>query len=311
MRAGSATPADLDGFALGYRIHNSMFGRQLLHLWTYVLRREDRVKLKDFAALLNNEAAFRDPATGELLNDTDDGWFCNGFDAAFVGATAEDGFADLMRDRLVDDFLPLDQVDPDACLPGLDEVKFREFIPPEAMAQLYDDMRIVRQPGSRSMDFKGLFVEIAKDGDGIKVVSPLSFSRKMPPEHPITASVEHGFVTGTVDASPEKPKAPDGPLVPWRAFANAITSLAEAKGWFGPSSVSRQIPSECFDFAEDVLRSLNGPLPQCWSFVGLFSGFAHVNQGKEEEFRELITALFNQIVRCRADRAERATAGRK
>jgi hypothetical protein len=83
--AAPAKSAQSQGFALSYRIHISMFGRQLLHLWTYKLRQSAGIRLKDLSALLNSEAACRDAATGALLDKADEGKFCSVFDAAFVG----------------------------------------------------------------------------------------------------------------------------------------------------------------------------------------------------------------------------------
>jgi hypothetical protein len=283
--------AETDDFALGYRIHSSMFGRQLLHLWTYVLKRADRIKLKDLPALLNSEAALYD-SDGNLKDPADNGWFCNGFDAAFVGATAADSFTDLMRDRLVDEFLPLGPVDPEAELPGFPGVKFREFIPAEQMGDLYDDMCHFRRPGSTFRDFKGLFVEITKGDNGVEVVgsAPCCFEQKLRAGHPIAESVYVAWATASPGPSPEV-----APRVPWLEFSRAIIDVARAKGWYDPPGMGR-IAETWFDFAEGVLARVNGERPSPWPFMGLFTDFARRNEGKEVEFERTIRVIRDQLV---------------
>jgi hypothetical protein len=294
-----------DQFALGYRIHNSMFGRQFLHLWTYVLKRGDGIKLRDFAAWLNSEADFRDPATGNLLDPADDGKFCNGFDAAFVGATADNGFPDMMGDRLLHEFLPLKPVNPDAELPGLHGVMFHEFIPAEEMGKLYDDMRCFRKQRFTYEDLHGIFVEIAKEGSGVKVVgpSPRFLSDQFPIDHPITLSVGDAELTGFAGEIPEDAKAPPPPVVPWNDFANAITEIARAEGWFAARLPPGRTPESCFTYAERLLTDLNGPLPCCFSFLSLLAEFARVNEGKEDDFEWVIRAVHRQLVNIQAFRA--------
>jgi hypothetical protein len=300
-----------EDFALGYRLHNSMFGRQFLHLWAYGLRRGDRIKLKDLPALLNNEAAFYN-TDGTLKDPTDDGWFCNGFDAAFVGAKATDGFTDLMGDRLVNEFLPLGPVDPGAELPGLPGVTFGEFIPAQRMGDLYDDMCRFRTPGSTYPDFKGLFVEITRGEKGIEVVGSKEFyfEQKLSRDHPIVLSVDVGWAPASAGPFPEERKAPAPPRVPWGEFSRAITELARAKRWYDPPCLGR-ISEHWFDFAHGLLVRLNGELPGPWPFVNLLAEFARRNEHKIDEFERTIGLLYQQLVDNRPLRDGSATPGQE
>jgi hypothetical protein len=152
--------ARVDGLALGYRVRNSMFGRQLLNLWSYRLTPGQNTKLRDLPALLNSEGDFRD-THGNLFDPGDEGVFCNGFRAAFVGATTADGGRVMMGDCPLSDFLPLAPLDPDAAVPDCHGATFGQFIPPEGVGQLDDDIRKYRVKGDSSgTQFQELFVEI-------------------------------------------------------------------------------------------------------------------------------------------------------
>jgi hypothetical protein len=287
-----------DGLAVGYRIRNSMFGRQLLDLWSYRLRSEQNIKLRDFPALLNSEGDFRD-RDGHLLDPDDDGLFCNGFMAAFVGATAEDGCGasvKLMGDCLLNDFLPLLPIDPDAPVPNCQGATYGQFIPREAIGELDDDMRKYRGKGDSShTQFKRLFIEMTVDKGVVKIVDPVPrvVGTDMRPDHPIAQSVGDGYLTAVELLDRRNSQVPPVPKVPWREFSQAISRLARKEQWH-PRFREPTSP-EWHAYGRGLLETLNGELPCSWDFVYEFDEYARLYDGNLPEFETIIGAEYDKL----------------
>jgi hypothetical protein len=282
-----------DEFALGYRIRNSMFGRQLLHLWSYKFRPGHSVKLRDLPAFLNSEVWF-DDATGALVKTTEERVFCNGFQAAFVGAKTGEGFdgrVTLLGDCALSDFLPFAPLDPAAPVPDCDVGTFGEFIPPEDIGELVDDMRKYWTRGATYIQFRGLFIEITADEGGIKVVDPVP--RQMyTDEPPLSIEISESIGAGSLTAAetPGRPRS-QGPRVPWLALSLAIDRLVPKKKWH--PIFPNPAPQKYKDFAMEFLTELNdAPPPEGWDFVYLFADFARVNEENREEFERLVREEF-------------------
>jgi hypothetical protein len=232
------------------------------------------------------------------LDPAVDGHFCNGFEAMFVGASIEDGFADAMGDRLVNEFLPLGPVDPHSEVPGCPDVKFWEFVPAEEMDDLYDDMSRYWRPGYTHAERAGMFVEIAEEDGVIKVVEPAPrfLNEVFGKAHPLVVSIDSAYTTASVDPDPDPDEVedPPAPIVPWHEFANEIKIVAFLAKWYRPYPGYPSL--ECLKYARGVLRELNGPVPCSWPFVCLFSSFAHVNQDNKAEFEYLVRSAFERAV---------------
>jgi hypothetical protein len=149
-----------DGLALGFRIHNPMFGRQLLWHWAYGLVPGCGIQLGQFPGLLNSESDFKhSPGVDATL--------CNGFHAEFVGAASGEFPAPpgsppvgpSLCDLPIQDFFPLGQHDETKPLAEcgvpmtvdlhsireLAQLTVGQVIPNAAIGGQFDDMRLFWQ----------------------------------------------------------------------------------------------------------------------------------------------------------------------
>jgi hypothetical protein len=274
------TPGEKEGnFALGFRISNSMFGRQLLPLWTYLLAADNAVTFKDFPALLNHQDEFPDRA---------DDPFVNGFDSAFLGGEAFGNYE-------VRSFLPFALLSPDAPVPGLPGTTYAQVIPAERIGRLFEDMTRYTYPGASARDLEGTFVEIAKVGDQIDVVglAPRSWA-----ELGWTSKIvqEIGGATVTGGTAP-KPKVKLPMKVPWMDFFVAMQELRVEKKW--SPGFADPLPWDRIKVARQFLKGINGKVPHCWPFITRFAEWLEMHERISEEagneFKELVRDVFKRL----------------
>jgi hypothetical protein len=284
-----APPKQADDYALGYRIRNSMFGRRLSHLWTYVLEPDPGLHVRHLPGLLNSECKFHNP-DGSLKDPTDDGAFYHGFRSEFVGASA--GFPAMLGDRELNDFLPLKPVKPSDLLPGREDVTFGEVIPSQAIDGVFDDLTCYREVGFTASSFEGMCVEIKSGQNGIEVVQPAPRLIKdlFPPGHPIAESLDIGGLPATEGGDTDE----GAPHVSWLQVSRAILALAESQRWY--QRFTDETPQRFFEDAARLLESLdNGPAPCSWPFVGYLALFARLNEDNTAEFEKLIQNEYRKL----------------
>jgi hypothetical protein len=269
-------------YAPGYRLFNSMFSRQLLWFWAYGLRRGGGTTLRGLPDLLNDHATFYDE-NGELRNPNEDGFFCNGFHAKFVGGSA--GLGDLA----VESFLPLGPVAPDKMVPlGAKQAPFGQVIPEARMGKLFDDMRAFWKTKGDEEHFRYRFVEIARVDNQIKVVDSGHLNGALA-QHPISRYIATHRSSAAEDANPEGEQRV---TVPWRDLANLFYAEVEKDGWTRDPRV--HVPIEKYNDCKAYLVRLNGAVPDASDFVHWMAHYA-CQQPEPETFRLLMDRLYTVL----------------
>jgi hypothetical protein len=271
-------PGERDGqFAQGFRISNSIFGRQLLHLWTYVPEADDRVKFRDFPAVLNHQDEFPDRS---------DDPFCNGFQSSFVGG-------DAFGNSEVREFLPFGPVQPDDPVHDISAGD-----PAERIGQLPEDMRCYSHAGVTAPDLHGTVLEIADRGHGVEVVGGEGRRTwdELGSSSVIVDVVGSGDTVALAIPKP-KPKQKRAVKVPWRAFYMAMHALRLERKWI--PKLAAPLAWDRVKVARHFLKELNGPVPHCWPFVDQFAALLewHKTQSPqaEEDFKQLVRGVFKRL----------------
>jgi hypothetical protein len=287
-------------FALGFRIHNPMFGRQLIWLWAYGLAAGSTELLRNFPSWLNSESDF--------IGTGVDGTFCNGFQAGFVGSSPGDGLADAangqseserLGDLPIEHFFPLGPHDSTKLLrafdvpkvvdlqgvPDLANQKLGQVIPNVKIGEQVDDMRCFWKPGFTCYNFRGIFLHIELVDDKV-VVQKQGRMGELPLTDPIRAHLtDPSFLNGGGPAEGHS----SSERVAWGDFALRFEELAKEQGWFGKPEV---VSDECYYAAKKFLESLNGPVPRS-PFMYEFADYSR--HCKLEDFERIVTAMFKEM----------------
>jgi hypothetical protein len=287
----------VEGYAPGFRSHNTMFLRALLLLWTYQLS-NPKLPLRELPGLMNspgNERAAREAAEAnaeyftsgaqtppaarsDALADELErkrGSLFYGFDAAFVGAAGPDALGDLD----VNLFFPLAQVTrktPVACLPGR---QFEQVVPAEELGDLFDDVEGCDATMGNSF---GVLV-LVRGHVGVLVrraqgrLDPVVFGGR-------NAIIDQAFYQGGADD--EKARVPWGEFV--KACYGAMRPRWRPNMRLHPGSVRR--------FAmEDFLSELNGKIPSRYDGFVFWMTLYQYQVGEQTGFQDEIRKAYHQL----------------
>jgi hypothetical protein len=288
-----------DGLALGFRIHNPMFWKHLIWQWAYGLAAEHKKTLREFPGLLKSESDF-----GQYPGV--DGNFCNGFDAAFVGAAAppvsgRPGVVTSMGDFPIHDFFPLGRGDARKFLaefrganllkvtlsPRLANMTLGEVIPDVPIGGQFDDIRRFWNPGFTCQDCAGIFLQIeTKTPEGLGVIKQGRLA-DLDEAHPIRQylSDSTGLFVGAPGRGSHAP-------VNWAGFMIGLEEIAKKLDWLA-SPIGGVISDDCYYKVKALVERLSGAEAPHGSFVYTVAYFSQ--HCPEAEFERRVEDLFKSL----------------
>jgi hypothetical protein len=288
-----------DNLAPGYRLHNSMFGRQFLWLWTYTFSATADVTVAGLVSRMNPARPTVPPAppAAALPRQTPPAGAAPpdaeappgsvnryGFDAFFVGD------ADRFGALPLSEFFPLGVIDEATPVPHSSDpnMTFAKVIPCRELGGFFDDLPNFCE----AEDFQGRFVEIAIVGDRVDAVEPrpARLHEWLGADHPIMKHISlHSALEGQADDTGD-----GGNFVPWDDLWFEFESLVRAKGWKCLNG-TRQI-EDLLPIFTAYLEDLNGCFLPVWAFEFMCPMAAYACAQEEQDVKDLIKLAHDHLM---------------
>jgi hypothetical protein len=275
---------DKDGWALGFRIDNSMFSRQLLQMWAYHYGEVRHLTIAQLAKSMN-------PPVEE---DPD----CYGFHADFVGDEDPGPYRMAPVPWTVESLFPSSWGAPDQTIQKEPSLTYGQIIPNGMMGAFPEDMRAIWETTHDPANFELAYVVVEGTKQSVTWGERGHLTALFGMNHPIMQTIHRH---GAADP-PLPPKLIRSPEVPWGIMKWGFVKLVKEKGW--RRAIHEPVEADKLAEFKAFLEDLNGEIPRTVSgFVYYLARFDR-EPLIAKDFRDELRQLRDKMLQAMRDSSQ-------